>query len=65
MKNALTSLRRLWHNARVRILFWATLTGLICGISGIGLPVEDILFNARNAIRVASIARQDRDGLAG
>lgn len=45
-------LRTLWNNARFRIVFWATLTGVVCGISGVGLPFEDIISNMRNYLRL-------------
>ncbi|WP_260923640.1 EAL domain-containing protein [Novosphingobium sp. 9] len=45
-------IRGFWRNARTRILMWATLTGVLCGLTGIGLPVEDILINARNYLRL-------------
>lgn len=36
-----------WKKPRVRIVFWAALTGLAMGISGLGLPLEDYLRNVR------------------
>ncbi|HKT85385.1 MAG TPA: diguanylate phosphodiesterase, partial [Novosphingobium sp.] len=45
-------IRKLWKNARVRIIFWATFTGLACGITGVGLPFEDVISNARNYLRL-------------
>ncbi|GFM29672.1 EAL domain-containing protein [Novosphingobium sp. PY1] len=44
--------RKFWSNARFRIVFWATLTGVLCGVSGVGLPVEDVLSNLRNYLRI-------------
>ncbi|WP_188772542.1 EAL domain-containing protein [Novosphingobium endophyticum] len=44
-------LRKIWKNARFRIVFWATLTGLLCGISGIGFAVEDVLASVRDYFR--------------
>lgn len=46
--------RKLWKNQRVRILFWASLVGLFMGISGLGLPLEDILRGLRWASRPQS-----------
>lgn len=39
--------RSFWKRPRVRIVFWAALTGLAMGISGLGLPLEDYLRNVR------------------
>ncbi len=47
MNGPLTSLQNFWKNARVRIVFWATLTGLAMGISGLGMPLEDALRDVR------------------
>ena len=43
--------RKFWSNARFRIVFWATLTGVLCGVSGVGLPVEDVLSTMRDYLR--------------
>ncbi len=45
-------LRKLWNNARFRIVFWATFTGVLCGVTGVGLPFEDIISNMRNYLRL-------------
>lgn len=39
----LKSLRQTWASARFRIVFWATLSGLFLGISGLSIPLEDVL----------------------
>lgn len=52
MRNKITRAKEFWRNARIRILFWATLTGVIAGLTSIGLPVEDILSTARNELRM-------------
>ncbi|AIT81732.1 MULTISPECIES: EAL domain-containing protein [Novosphingobium] len=43
--------RKFWSNARFRIVFWATLTGVLCGVSGVGLPVEDVIGSIRDYLR--------------
>lgn len=40
-------IRDFWKKPRVRIVFWAALTGLAMGVSGLGLPLEDYLRNIR------------------
>ncbi|KQM19329.1 EAL domain-containing protein [Novosphingobium sp. Leaf2] len=52
MTHVATKLRSFWKNARVRILLWATLTGLAVAVSGLGLPVEDYLRNVRWMSRI-------------
>lgn len=47
-------LRKIWKNARFRIVFWATITGVLCGVTGVGLPVEDVIVGARNNLRLHS-----------
>lgn len=42
-----SGLGNLWKNARARIVFWAALTGIIMGLTNIGLPLEDALRNVR------------------
>lgn len=44
-------LRDFWKRPRVRIVFWAALTGLAMGISGLGLPLEDGMRNIRWSMR--------------
>lgn len=45
-------LRKIGKNARFRIVFWATITGVLCGVTDIGLPVEDVILGARNNLRL-------------
>lgn len=45
------SFRKLLKQPRVRIVFWATLTGVAMGVSGLGLPLEDALRSLRWASR--------------
>lgn len=40
-------LRGFWKRPRVRIIFWAALTGLVLGIIPVGRPLEDGLRNVR------------------
>ena len=40
-------LRKIWQKPRVRIVFWAALTGLLIGPTGIARPAEDMLRNVR------------------
>lgn len=47
----LTVLRRLWKSRRGRIIFYALLTGLLCGSTNLLLPFEDMLYMTRAAIR--------------
>lgn len=47
MTGLLAGIRNFWKKPRVRIVFWAALTGLAMGISGLGLPLEDYLRNVR------------------
>ncbi|MEE4451086.1 EAL domain-containing protein [Novosphingobium resinovorum] len=42
-----SSIRNFWKNPRVRILFWATLIGLVMGLSELGMPLEDAMRNMR------------------
>lgn len=44
--------RTFWNKPRVRIVFWAALTGLAMGVSGLGLPLEDYLRSVRWMSRV-------------
>lgn len=44
-------MKKAWASARFRIVFWATLTGLLCGISGVGLPFEDAISSMRDYLR--------------
>lgn len=53
----LKSLRQTWASARFRIVFWATLSGLFLGISGLSIPLEDILRNFRIPLQL-----HDSDG---
>ncbi|WP_159978238.1 MULTISPECIES: EAL domain-containing protein [unclassified Novosphingobium] len=51
--NGITArLGNFWTKPRVRIVFWAALTGLAMGISGLGLPLEDYLRNVRWMSRI-------------
>jgi EAL domain-containing protein (putative c-di-GMP-specific phosphodiesterase class I)/CHASE2 domain-containing sensor protein len=47
MTGLLARISSFWKKPRVRIVFWAALTGLAMGISGLGLPLEDYLRNVR------------------
>ncbi|SFG27605.1 diguanylate phosphodiesterase [Novosphingobium sp. CF614] len=44
-------LRKFWKNPRVRIVFWAALTGMLVGVTGIAQPAEDVLSGVRWAVR--------------
>ena len=52
MTDLRSRLKKIWANARFRIVFWAAFTGIICGVSDVGLPVEDALSNVRNHLRL-------------
>ncbi|WP_443477874.1 EAL domain-containing protein [Novosphingobium aerophilum] len=43
---------KVWKSARFRIVFWAVLTGVFLGVTGAGLPLEDILVNGRTWLRM-------------
>ncbi|MBT0669118.1 EAL domain-containing protein [Novosphingobium profundi] len=43
---------QLWNSARFRIVFWATVTGLLLGASGLSVPAEDVLRNMRIPLRL-------------
>lgn len=45
------SLRKFWNNARYRIVFWATIVGVLSGVTGIGFAVEDVLLSVRDYLR--------------
>ncbi|MCJ1959716.1 EAL domain-containing protein [Novosphingobium mangrovi (ex Hu et al. 2023)] len=45
-------LRQYWKSARFRIVFWATFTGLMLGVSGLSVPIEDVLRNLRVPLRL-------------
>ncbi|WP_226635726.1 EAL domain-containing protein [Novosphingobium profundi] len=45
-------LRQYWKSARFRIVFWATFTGLLLGVSGLSVPIEDVLRNLRVPLRL-------------
>lgn len=47
MTSLFARFRKFWKQPRVRIVFWAALTGLAMGVSGLGLPLEDYLRNVR------------------
>ena len=53
----LDRLREIWASARFRIVFWATLSGLFLGISGLSIPIEDVLRNMRIPLQL-----HDSDG---
>ncbi|EIZ80390.1 diguanylate phosphodiesterase [Novosphingobium sp. Rr 2-17] len=55
MVEARGGLKRLWKNARARILVWAALTGIVMGLTGFGLPLEDALRNMRSAMRLETV----------
>lgn len=40
-------LRKFWKSKRVRIVFWAALTGILLGVTGLAQPLEDGLRNVR------------------
>lgn len=44
--------RQAWKSARFRIVFWATVTGLLLGVSGLSIPVEDVLRTMRIPLRL-------------
>jgi EAL domain-containing protein (putative c-di-GMP-specific phosphodiesterase class I) len=52
MTSLFARFRKFWKQPRVRIVFWAALTGLAMGVSGLGLPLEDYLRNVRWMSRV-------------
>nr|WP_314465771.1 EAL domain-containing protein [uncultured Novosphingobium sp.] len=43
---------KIWKSARFRIVFWAALTGVILGVTGAALPLEDVLVNGRTWLRL-------------
>ncbi|HKX79126.1 MAG TPA: EAL domain-containing protein [Novosphingobium sp.] len=43
--------RRLWRSRRFRILFSAVAAGLFCGVTMIGIPIEDLLIGTRTVLR--------------
>jgi FOG: EAL domain len=45
---------RFWKNQRVRIVFWAVVTGLFVGVSGIAQPAEDMLRGVRWGLQKTS-----------
>ena len=47
-------LRKIWQKPRVRIVFWAALTGLLIGPTGIAQPAEDMLRGVRSQMRAQS-----------
>lgn len=47
MNGVLGRISNFWKKPRVRIVFWAALTGLAMGVSGLGLPLEDGMRNLR------------------
>ena len=49
--SVLGALARLWKSRRSRIIIYAILTGLVCGAANLLLPAEDLLIDARAAIR--------------
>lgn len=57
MTDAWTNLKKFWKQPRVRIVFWAALTGLFFGVTGIAQPAEDMLRGVR-----WSLIEKDSDG---
>lgn len=51
MADVLARLTRIWKSPRFRIVFWAAVTGVLFGVSGIGLPLEDAIVNGRTLLR--------------
>lgn len=47
MTGLIARISNFWKKPRVRIVFWAALTGLAMGVSGAGLPLEDYLRSVR------------------
>lgn len=47
MAEIFTKIRKFWKSKRVRIVFWAALTGLLMGVTGLAQPLEDGLRNVR------------------
>ncbi|GFE72597.1 EAL domain-containing protein [Novosphingobium sp. TCA1] len=43
---------KVWKSARFRIVFWAALTGVLLGVTGAALPLEDVLVNGRTWLRM-------------
>lgn len=41
----------MWNSRRFRIAFYAILTGVIAGLSTLTVPLEDVVINARSALR--------------
>jgi EAL domain-containing protein (putative c-di-GMP-specific phosphodiesterase class I)/CHASE2 domain-containing sensor protein len=58
MNGHLARITNFWKRPRVRIVFWAALTGLAMGISGLGLPLEDGMRNMRWWSRMHSSDKQ-------
>ncbi|WP_395333717.1 EAL domain-containing protein [Novosphingobium sp. BL-8H] len=42
---------RIWKSPRFRIIFWATVTGALLGLSQLCLPLEDAIVNGRTLLR--------------
>ncbi len=51
MADILARLTRIWKSPRFRIVFWAAVTGVLFGVSGVGLPLEDAIVNGRTLLR--------------
>lgn len=67
MAEILSRLAKIWKSPRFRIVFWAALTGVLFGVSDAGLPLEDIIVNARSTLRshpsngqIAMVFQDDR-----
>ena len=43
---------KICKSARFRIVFWAALTGVLLGVTGAALPLEDVLINGRTWLRL-------------
>ena len=51
MADLLARLAKIWKSPRFRIVFWAAFTGVLFGITEVGLPLEDVIVNGRTMMR--------------
>jgi EAL domain-containing protein (putative c-di-GMP-specific phosphodiesterase class I)/CHASE2 domain-containing sensor protein len=52
MSDLRARIAKIWKSARFRIVFWAALTGVLLGVTGAALPLEDVLVNGRTWLRM-------------
>lgn len=51
MADLLARLAKIWKSPRFRIVFWAAFTGVLFGVTEVGLPLEDVAVNGRTMLR--------------